>query len=170
MKKRFTLIELLVVIAIISILASMLLPALSKARELAQKTNCRGNMKSLSTAILMYVMDCDEWFPMSGSHPSNSAESLLIKDDICWAVRIKDYLSDNFKAGTADYNTYVSNKAYFCKTAPQAWTAYPGVAWQVSTMSYGLNIMINDRKRLSLRLSEFKRPSSTFVLMESYYP
>lgn len=76
-KPGFSLIELLVVMAIIALLISILLPALSSARRLGMRTKCLSNMRQIGTAVLMYLGDNDDHFPMTMETLSTGAPQTI---------------------------------------------------------------------------------------------
>lgn len=74
----FTLIELLVVIAIIAILAAILFPVFSRAREAARRSSCASNMRQLGLATAQYTQDYDERLPLLGYDPGITWRSQIL--------------------------------------------------------------------------------------------
>jgi prepilin-type processing-associated H-X9-DG protein len=118
--KNFTLIELLTVIGVIAILAALLLPTLSMAREEARKINCASNMKQITVGIVSYGENCDVEAPpfiYDNSHLSHAdytyidnkwdGMGILWKDGYLKDGAIFYCKSNDFTAYANDHNNYV---------------------------------------------------------------
>ncbi len=133
MKKRdgnFTLIELLVVVAIIAILAGLLLPALNNARDMARQTQCLGQMKSMTTAALIYCDNYDGWLMPVKEGPLNS------RVDAMWSAN-RAFLDIAHIKYSVDEPTYshIWNVKYICPNAQKIVLPENGV---VGPFFYGL--------------------------------
>ena len=84
-RRAFTLIELLVVIAIVALLAAILFPVFSRARENARRTACLSNQKQLGLAFAQYAQDHDECFPMAYNYWGSGAPK-------AWDEQLESYM------------------------------------------------------------------------------
>jgi len=184
-QRGFTLVELLVVIAIIGILAALLVPTLSAAKNKARRTTCLNNLRQLNLGIRMYADDSHDASPSPGlNSPTNDILNLYSG----YKALIKNYVGANGVSSTAD-------KLFACP----ADTFYPdlfvaGGNWQLVQKSLhdepfldytsyvfngGNNLtQTNKDKTLTIsrpgltgvKLSAVKHPSRTALLSEGSAP
>ncbi len=158
-KSRFTLIELLVVIAIITILASMLLPALNQARNRAKATGCLNNLKTVAMVFTLYADSGDDYLP--SPYPLSGGGN--------WATTLVDarLLTDNYACAACP--------AFPILEKAGATTLYP------SQQVFGMNMWLSGsyaarrhtkRGRIGWNEAQYlplKNPSRTVLVADSVY-
>jgi prepilin-type processing-associated H-X9-DG protein/prepilin-type N-terminal cleavage/methylation domain-containing protein len=172
--RAFTLVELLIVIAIIAVLASLLLPVLSKGRVKAQNIACINNLKQLTDCGHLYTADYNDFLVLNqvGSFVSvpsstNSLTPVTNVNSWCPGIAPQDATTDNVKVGLF-YRYNQSPPIYHCPVDNSTVDGYPGL---LRTRSYCMNISINcsDASTTYQKFTEIKDPppSNLFVLIDT---
>lgn len=179
----FTLVELLTVIAIISILAAILLPALSSARERSRGVYCLNNTRQMTTGWQLYADDHEGFLPynlvMSGTFRTNIN---WVNDVMTW-----DLSSDNTNAAgitQASLGPYAAGNIsiYHCPSDHVLSAVQRNAGWSQRIRSYSMNAMVGDAGsaitggqnqnnpgyRQFLKVEQMPHPTDIFVFLDEH--
>ena len=180
----FTLLELLTVIAIISVLAAILLPALSKARERARAISCANNTRQLVLAWHLYAGDNGERLPYNLGMAGSS-----FRTDLNWVNNVMtwDLSSDNTNVATltgASLGPYVSGDTgiYRCPSDQALSSVQSAAGWTARIRSYSMNAMVGDAGSFStngyninnpgytqfFKMTQIPHPADIFVFLDEH--
>jgi prepilin-type N-terminal cleavage/methylation domain-containing protein/prepilin-type processing-associated H-X9-DG protein len=153
-KRGFTLIELLVVIAIISILASILFPVFARARENARRASCMSNLKQMGLAMMQYVQDYDEKYPLSYI----AIPTTEIPPGGVWATGVLFWPQ-------ALFPYHHSYQVFFCPSSNYPFDASHPTNAEYG--NYGANRLIVPQATPTISMASVIAPATTYMLFDS---